>query len=128
MKKLAIISVLFSLFPAIAEPVKEIALLTADYPYGEYRIHALPGGEAYLCYGALCREQMLPGVFTTEALFRQLKDHLQPNVPRSELENPEAECGMVTIRYVDQTEELYLICEVRELMEGMFEKANSNLQ
>ena len=111
-----------------AQAQGNIDMFIMDYPQGEYRIHVKSTGEAYLYYGAGASAKVIRnGTFSAEHLYSVFRPHLHPNLPREEWPNPKSQAGMVTIRYTDGKEEDYLIYDLRELTERIFDKAKHNI-
>ena len=99
-----------------------------DYPHGESRIHVMRTGEAYLYYGAGAQAQIIrKNTFSVEGLHDIFKPYLHPNLPREKWPNPKSQAGMVTIRYINEKEEVYLIFDLQELTKEIFEKAKHNI-
>ena len=99
-----------------------------DYPHGEYRIHVKKTGETYLYYGAGALAKVIKsGTFSAEHLYNVFKPHLHPNLPREKWPNPKSQAGMVTIRHTDGHEESFLIYDLQEFTEEIFNKAKHNI-
>ncbi len=84
-------------------------------------------GRTTLSYGALPRFQTVrPGIFTVDGLYETLAPHLHANVPREQRPEPKARYGMVTIRRYPGKEETYLIYDLQEITDPIFERAEEN--
>lgn len=118
----------FLLFSTFATAQDKIDLFIIDYPHGEDRLHVKSTGEAYLYYGAGPLAKIIKnGTFSAEHLYTVFKPHLHPNLPREQWPNPKSQAGIVTVRYTSGNEENYLIYDLQELTENIFDKAKQNI-
>jgi hypothetical protein len=130
MKKACTAYVLLLLFVSgCASSSDQINTFIMDYPHGEYRIHVNKTGEAYLYYGAAPSAKIIrKGTFSVGELYNLFRDYLHPNMPREDWPNPESQAGMITIKYTDGKEKVFLIFDMAEITGSIFDKAKENIE
>ncbi len=107
----------------------EVCSFIMDFPHGESRIHLNNSDEVYLFYGALPnRKKIKKGLFSINEIYDQIKDKLEPNLPREQRSQPNATYGMVSISYCNGTEKTYLVTGIKVLADNIFKKANNNVE
>ena len=128
--KATVLNLLFALvlLSTSAAARDKIDLFIMDYPHGEDRIHVKRTGEAYLYYGAKISAQVIKkDTFSAESLYKEFKQYFHPNVPREQWPNPKSQAGMVTVRYTDGKEDNFLIFDLQDFTEKIFDKAKQNI-
>ena len=105
-----------------------IESISIDFPHGETRLVVWKNGEAALFYGARPQHEVVKtGVFNVQDIYKQLRQRLNPNVPREDWPDPKATAGMVQIRLKNKRESAYLIFDEKEFMEELFIRARQNI-
>ena len=59
--------------------------------------------------------------------YKQIQLYLQPNVPRENWPDPKAQAGMVQIRFINKSEESFLIFDPQEWTNKLFNNARKNI-
>lgn len=98
-----------------------------DYPHGEQRIMVERSGKAFLYYGSRASFKTIKkNTFSIDKLYKVFKNNMHANVPREEWPNPKSKAGMITLVYKDGTDEDFLIFDMPEVTQKIFDKAKEN--